>query len=41
MAYNGVVCMMATSEIPVKFGEGNGTSRAQGHELPLIAQETI
>ena len=27
MAYNGVVCMMATSKVPVKFGEGNGRSR--------------
>ena len=41
MACNGVVCMMATSEVPVKFGEGNGRSRGQGHEPPFIAQETI
>ena len=41
MAYNGVVCMMATYEVPVKFGEGNGRFRGRGHEPPLIAQETI
>ena len=32
--------MMAKSEVSVKLGEGNGTSRGQGHEPPLIAQET-
>ena len=33
--------MMATSEVPVKFGGGNGRPRGQEHEPPLIAQETI
>ena len=32
--------MMAASEVPIKFGEGNGRSRGRGHEPPLIAQET-
>ena len=33
--------MVATSEVPVKFGESNGGSRGRGHEPPLIAQETV
>ena len=30
MAYNRVVCMMAASEVPVKFGEGSDRSRGSG-----------
>ena len=41
MAYNGVVCMMATSEVPVKFGEGNGKSRGQGHEPHLLHKKQL
>ena len=41
MTYNGIVCMMATSEVPVKFGEGNGRSRRGEGMRELISQETI